>query len=309
LTKSKDFRAQNFEIVKLAAIDIGSNAIRLMITRVLSGGKSPQLKRLEFIRIPLRLGDDVFQQRFISPQKEAQLTKAIQSFKLIMDVHQVADYTACATSAMRDAMNGVEIAERIKKSTGISIEIIDGMRESALILDSVMKFFPDNGDFLNIDVGGGSTEMTVIHDHKPVKSQSFNIGTVRLLYGSVNEEEWTRMERWVEDNAKLFKGLIAVGTGGNINKAFRMMDLGDRESMSYDKLKALYTMVKNMSLRERIYKLKLNPDRADVLEPALKIHLTIMKWVDIKKIYAPNAGLKDGIIEELLKKNQLLVAE
>lgn len=288
--------------MKLAAIDIGSNAVRLIINRVLSedGG---QLKRLEFVRIPLRLGDDVFQNGAISKEKEELLTKTIQAFALIMDVHHIHDYMACATSAMRDSANGRQVAARIEKKSGIKINIIDGMEESRLILDSVMRFFPDHGNFINIDVGGGSTEMTVIKNHKPVTGETFNIGTVRLLYDTVDEMEWKRMEKWIELEVVGLKNLVAVGTGGNINKALRMLDIGERESISYDKLKTLYQVIKGMTLKERIYKLKLNPDRADVLEPALKIHLQVMKWASIKKIYAPNAGLKDGMIRQLMENN------
>jgi exopolyphosphatase/guanosine-5'-triphosphate,3'-diphosphate pyrophosphatase len=292
--------------MKLAAIDIGSNAVRLVIHRVLSEGGG-QLKRLEFVRIPLRLGDDVFQTKTISAEKEELLSKTMQAFALIMDVHHVHDYRACATSAMRDAVNGAQIAEHIQKSTGIKIDIIDGMEESQLILDSVMRFFPDHGNFINIDVGGGSTEMTLIKNHKPIIGETFNIGTVRLLYESVDEKEWKRMEQWVSEVIVSTKNIVAVGTGGNINKALRMLEMTEKEAMSYDKLKALYQLLRSLTLKERIYKLKLNPDRADVLEPALKIHLQIMKWASIKKIYAPNAGLKDGIIRELLAKNHQVV--
>lgn len=288
--------------MKLAAIDIGSNAVRLIINRVLSedGG---QLKRLEFVRIPLRLGDDVFQHGMISKEKEALLTKTIQAFALIMEVHHINDYMACATSAMRDSVNGSQVAARIEKKTGIKINIIDGMEESRLILDAVMRFFPEHGNFINIDVGGGSTEMTLIRNHRAVASETFNIGTVRLLYETVDSEEWKRMEKWLDLEVDGLKNLIAVGTGGNINKALRMLDIDERDAVSYDKLKTLHQVIKGLTLKERIYKLKLNPDRADVLEPALKIHLQIMKWAAIKKIYAPNAGLKDGIIRQLLDRN------
>lgn len=285
--------------MKLAGIDIGSNAVRLIINRVMQNGGT-QLKRAEFIRVPLRLGDDAFSQKYIGEAKEEQLLKTIQSFALLMEVHHVSHYRACATSAMRDAANGREVAQRIESETGIHIEIIDGYLESKLILESVMDFFSKEGDFLNIDVGGGSTEITVIHDRQAVYSQSFNIGTVRLLYGNVSDEEWDKMHSWVVSNSKNLKSLMAVGTGGNINKSLRMLGMGDRDSASFEKLKSLSNLIKDTTMKERIYKLKLNPDRADVIEPALKIYLSIMKWASIKKIYAPNVGLKDGIIKELV---------
>lgn len=293
--------------MKLAAIDIGSNAVRLVIYRIFSGGQTV-MKKLEFIRIPLRLGDDVFKDKMISQHKEDMLIKTMKAFSLIMEVHGVADYEACATSAMRDSMNGKELVAKVKKTTGINIEIIDGIRESQLILDSILNMFPDRGDFLNIDVGGGSTEMTLIHDHKPVMNSSFDIGTVRLLYGNVPQSEWERMQAWVQTNSEKMKGLVAVGTGGNINKAFRLLELKDLESTSHEKIKNLYESIREMTLKERIYKMRLNPDRADVIEPALKIHLSIMKWAGIKKIFAPNAGLKDGIIRELMKRNAAKIA-
>lgn len=287
--------------MKLAAIDIGSNAVRLVIYRLLDATRQ-DLKKLEFIRIPLRLGDDVFRDRIISPAKQETLEKTMQAFALIMEVHDVKHYRACATSAMREAANGSAIVQAVKKHTGIAIEVIDGITESELIRDSILSLFPGNGNFMNIDVGGGSTEMTLIHDHEPTLSATFDIGTVRMLYGQVPQHEWDRMQAWVKTNATLMQSLTAVGTGGNINKAFRIMGMRDLESTSFDKLKGLYDSLSEMTLKERIYKLRLNPDRADVIEPALKIHLRIMKWAGIRRIYAPNAGLKEGIIRSLLQR-------
>lgn len=286
--------------MKIAAIDIGSNAVRLIISRILSDG---HLKRIEFIRVPLRLGDDVFHSKVLSVEKAELLKKTIQSFKLLMEVHQVHDFRACGTSALRDALNGKEVVDRIHKETGISIEIISGMEESRIILDSVMRFFPEHGNFINIDVGGGSTEMTIIHDHQPVISASFNVGTVRQIYGSVSGQDMHDMLDWVKTNINGLKSIVAVGTGGNINKAFKMLSLEDKSSLSYDKLKTLYNQMKEMTLKDRILKLDLNPDRADVIVHALKIHLSIMKEAGIRKIFAPNAGLKDGLIEELASRH------
>lgn len=282
--------------MKIAAIDIGSNAVRLIISRILADGK---MKRIEFIRVPLRLGDDVFHSKVLSVEKENLLRKTILSFKLLMEVHHVEDYRACGTSALRDALNAKEVLDRIERETELHIEIISGMEESRIILDSVMRFFPDQGNFLNIDVGGGSTEMTVIHDHLPVLSASFNVGTVRQLYGSVTQRDMNEMLMWVKEHASTLKGLIAVGTGGNINKVFKVLGLEDKSSLSYEKLKAFYNQIREMTLKDRIMKMNLNPDRADVIVPAVKIHLAIMKQAGIRKIFAPNAGLKDGLIEEL----------
>lgn len=288
--------------MKLAAIDIGSNAIRLIIIRVLDHERGI-IKRQEFIRIPLRLGDDVFRDGAISGNKIATLCKAMEAFRIIMDIHQVHDFRACATSAMREASNGQEVIDRVEQHSGIRIEIISGMLESKIILESVFNLFPNRGNFLNIDVGGGSTEMTLIEKHQVVKSVSFDVGTVRMLYAYPPESVWTSMQQWVEENVLPIKPVIAVGTGGNINKAFRMLGLSDRDGLNMEKLKSLYSQIKSLSVRDRMIEFRLNADRADVIEPALKIHLSILRWGDIKKIYAPNAGLKDGIIRELMEKN------
>lgn len=286
-----------------ASIDIGSNAVRLLISRVISEDGRTELKKVEFVRVPLRLGDDVFRTGKVSKEKKQLLYKSLEAYKLLMEVHQVDDYIACGTSAMREASNGKKIMDKVLKEFDLKIEIISGKRESEIILKSVMNYFPENGNYLNIDVGGGSTEMTVIDDHKPVLSVSFDIGTVRLLDGMVPAYTWKQIEKWVIDNTARFKSLTGIGTSGTINKLYRMGQKGKEGFLAYQKLEEMYEMLRAMSIQDRIEKLKLNPDRADIIEPAALIYLKIMKWANIEKLYAPEAGLKDGIMHELMERN------
>jgi exopolyphosphatase/guanosine-5'-triphosphate,3'-diphosphate pyrophosphatase len=288
--------------LKLAAIDIGSNAIRLLISRVIPAGNAITFKKVEFIRAPIRLGDDVFQHGSIGEEKKRLLLDVMKAFKLIMGVHDVKDYRACATSAMRESSNGQELADLIQKETGIKLEIINGEQESALILKSLINYFPENGNYLNIDVGGGSTEMTLIIDHKPTISESFECGTVRMMEGKVDKDIFENMQEWVKEKTRKVGSLTAIGTGGNINKLCRLGGGGEGKPLSFEKLGKLYEQIVALPVKERIYDLRLNPDRADVIEHAAKIYLSIMKWARIDKIYCPNVGLKDGIISELWEK-------
>jgi exopolyphosphatase / guanosine-5'-triphosphate,3'-diphosphate pyrophosphatase len=289
--------------LKLAAIDIGSNAMRLLISRVLPDmGNGVQFKKVEFIRIPVRLGDDAFRHQMISPEKAELFMKAMQAYKLIMEIHDVKDFKACATSAMREAENGPELVKRVKDELGIDIEIVSGNLESGLILKSVLNYFPEDSDYLLIDVGGGSTEMTIIKNHMPILSKSFDLGTVRMMDGRSMKKAQKEVEEWVKENTRKLDKLVAVGTGGNINRLHRMAVNDDEKPMSIDKLEKLYEQIKEMTIKDRIYKLKMNPDRADVIEYAAKIYLNIMKWAKIDKIYCPQGGLKDGIISELWEK-------
>lgn len=289
--------------MKLAAIDIGSNALRLLIVRILPDHKTGDFKKVEFVRIPLRLGDDVFSLGKIGSEKKKLFMMAMQAFKLIMDIHGVKDYLACATSAMREAGNGNSIVELVKKQFDLKINIISGEEESRLILQSVMESIQRKGNFLNIDVGGGSTEITYIHDGKPRESRSFPVGTVRLMDGKVKQESWDEMEAWVNKQASRLKGIKGLGTGGNISKLYRMSGAQQTgEFMSVKQLETLYEKIKSMPLKDRIYSLRLNPDRADVIEYAARIYLQIMKWSKVDEIIAPRAGLKEGLILELFSR-------
>lgn len=228
---------------------------------------------------------------------------AMQAFKLIMDIHGVKDYLACATSAMREAGNGNSIVESVKKQFDLKINIISGEEESRLILQSVMESIQRRGNFLNIDVGGGSTEITYIHDGKPRESRSFPVGTVRLMDGKVKQESWDEMEAWVKKQSSRLKGIKGLGTGGNISKLYRMSGAQQKgEFMSIKQLESLYEKIENMPVKDRIYSLRLNPDRADVIEYAARIYLQIMKWSKVDEIIAPRAGLKEGLILELFSR-------
>lgn len=286
--------------MKFGAVDIGSNAIRLLISRVIpTNDDSTQFKKVEFIRIPLRLGDDVFSTGKVGKKKQELFLMTMNAFKLILDVHGVKHYMACATSAMREAKNGNSLVKKVEKKFKFKVDVISGEKESELILKSVMSSFPEKGNYVNIDVGGGSTEITVIKDREIVSAKSFKVGSVRLKENKVNPEIWEEMELWVKHNNAIENKTIALGTGGNINKLYNMANTENGEAMSIDTLRKLYTDISNMSIIDRINKLKLNPDRADVIDHAASIYLSIMDWAGVKQIFAPNGGLKDGVIMTL----------
>ncbi len=222
--------------MKFAAIDIGSNALRLLISRALPVNGVVQFKKVEFIRVPIRLGDDVFRNKRISADKAEMFIKAMQAFKNLIDIHDVNDYRACATSAMREAENGEELINQVRNDVGLDIEIVSGSLESNLILKSVLDYFPEDSNYLLIDVGGGSTEMTVIRNHVPVASISFDLGTVRMMDGMVTKQTWSEIENWVKENTRKLTPLIAIGTGGNINKLYRMGVSEPNKPLPYDKL-------------------------------------------------------------------------
>jgi exopolyphosphatase/guanosine-5'-triphosphate,3'-diphosphate pyrophosphatase len=236
----------------------------------------------------------------VGEEKRELFLMAMNAFKLIMEIHKVRDYRACATSAMREAANGNEIIKEVKKRTGLELEIISGDEESRLITKSVMKNLPDEGNFMNIDVGGGSTELTLIKDGHIADSTSFPVGAVRLLDGMVDKKTWSDMEDWIAEVTKKVKHIRAIGTGGNISKLYRMSESHHKDAyMSLDVLKDLHEKISKLDMAERIYQLQLNPDRADVIEPAARIYIQVMKWAKIKEIIAPQAGLKEGLIMDL----------
>jgi exopolyphosphatase / guanosine-5'-triphosphate,3'-diphosphate pyrophosphatase len=288
--------------MKIAAIDIGSNAVRLQIARINNEIGEEPFKKVEFVRIPIRLGDDAFNEGKISKEKRQVFYKAMQSFALLMDVYEVEAYMACATSAMREASNGQKIANKVLDKCGINIDIINGKRESELILKSIQQHLEPGKSYLTIDVGGGSTEMTVIKDRKAYDSVSFDVGTIRLLDNGVKKSTWDEIEKYVKGHVKDFTHAEAIATSGTINKIAMIINPALDPHITTSQLETFYQDVKKMSMKERIETYKLNPDRADVIAPSASIYLKILGWGNIKKMHAPSAGLKDGILYELLEK-------
>lgn len=291
-------------MIRYAAIDIGSNALRLLIADISPSGNGYEYKKNTLVRVPLRLGDDAFLDKKISQKKINDLVKTMIAFKNLMSVYQVSAYLACATSAMREAENGHEIIKKIKKQADIDLEIIEGQREASIIYNNhIEEKLDGTKNYLYIDVGGGSTELSFIENKQALASKSFNIGAIRILDNQDKQETWDEMKEWVKSQTKYSKNLAGIGTGGNINKLFRMSGEKDELPLSYIKLKDLYNKLNGYSLKERISILKLNQDRADVILPACEIYLTIMKWTGIKQIYVPKVGLVDGIIKLLIEEN------
>ena len=291
------------EIKKYGAIDIGSNAIRLLVSNVIvEKGKDPQFKKSSLVRVPIRLGADAFVSGNISAANTERMIDAMEAFKLLMKVHNVEKYKACATSAMREAKNGIEVADEILKETGIKIDIIGGKEEAAIISSTDLNdLIEGDNSYLYVDVGGGSTEFTVFSRGKIVNSKSFKMGTVRLLKNkkAINKEIFEDVEKWIKKNTKKLKKVFLIGSGGNINKLFKMSGRTEGKPISFIYLNAQYQFLKQMSYQERISELSLNPDRADVIIPATKIYLSAMKWSGATKIYVPKIGLSDGIIKSL----------
>ncbi|MBB2145068.1 exopolyphosphatase [Pedobacter sp. LMG 31464] len=291
-------------MIRYAAIDIGSNAVRLLIADITLNDNGYGFKKNTLVRVPLRLGDDAFLDHKISPKKTEDLVKTMSAFKNLMDVYHVSKYLACATSAMREAENGRDIIKKIKALTDIDLEIIEGQREANIIYSNhIEQDLDSKKSYLYIDVGGGSTELSVFVNKQPIASKSFNIGTIRILDNQDKDETWEEMKVWVKEHTKELKNLAGIGTGGNINKLFRMS--GEKEDMplTFLKLKTLYNELNSYSLKERITLMKLNQDRADVIIPACEIYLTLMKWTGIKQIYVPKVGMVDGIINLLIEEN------
>jgi exopolyphosphatase/guanosine-5'-triphosphate,3'-diphosphate pyrophosphatase len=286
--------------LKFAAIDIGSNAVRLLFCNVFEGDGTPVFKKAELIRVPIRLGEDSFVQGKISQKKADKLVTAMKAFRHLISVYDAVDYRACATSAMRDAVNGQEIVARIREEAGLNIEIIDGKTEADIIYSNhIAEQLDKNKAYLYIDIGGGSTELSIFWKNKVTASRSFNIGTIRMLHEQVTKDTWNEMKSWVRSKTGDHKGMIAIGSGGNINKLFKMSHKKEHKPLSYDKLKTLYEHLDSYGLDERITVLGLNPDRADVIMPAARIVLTVMKTAGIEKMLVPQIGLSDGIVHLL----------
>jgi len=291
-------------MLRYAAIDVGSNAVRLLIADISEGDKGYYFKKNTLVRVPLRLGDDAFLDRRISGRKINDLIKAMSAFKHLMDVYHVSHYLAYATSAMREAENGAAVIQEIKEKANVDLAIIAGQREADIIYANHIEESLDiKKSYLYIDVGGGSTELSVFSNKVRIASQSFNIGTIRILDNQDTDETWEAMRKWVKAHTRSLKNLAGIGTGGNINKLFRMSGEKEDKPLSFLKLKNLYNELNSYSLKERITIMKLNEDRADVIIPACEIYLTLMKWTGIKQIYVPRVGMVDGIINLLIEEN------
>ncbi len=285
----------------LAAIDIGSNAARLLISEVVEPKKGkPQFTKLNLLRIPLRLGMDVFSTGQISPERAKMVVNSMQVFRDLMNIYRVQHFRACATSAMRDAKNGPEIIQQVKKSSGIPIEIISGEEEASLVFENhIAESLDKNCDYLYVDVGGGSTELTLFQNGKMSYQKSVNIGTIRILNGLVKQSNWNELKDLVRKNIRGNKEIIAIGAGGNINKIFSMSKTKDGKAMSAATIQKFYRELRPLSVPERMAKYNLREDRADVLVPALEIYKSVMRWGSIHKIYVPKISVADGLIKTL----------
>ncbi len=293
--------------MRLAAIDIGSNAARLLITDVISGPQGiPDFIKAVLVRVPLRLGFDVFDKGEISPAKVEKIIKTIKSYKLLLDLYEVKHLKACATSAMRDAANAKDIIKKVKAETGIEIEIISGDQEASFIYENhIAENMNIAESYLYIDVGGGSTELTFFSDGKMIFKKSFNIGTIRLLKNQVNEATWDEMKEFIRSKTKGYHHVTAIGSGGNINKIFSISKRKEGKPLTLDLLRDYYKEFSNLSLAQRISLHKLREDRADVIVPALLIYINAMRWADAEEIFVPKIGLADGLIHTLFEEVRL----
>lgn len=288
-------------IKKYAAIDIGSNAVRLLISNIIEEQDKPvKFKKSSLVRVPIRLGADVFINNTISSENIERLLDTMTAFRLLMKSHRVERYKACATSAMREATNGKDITKLILKQSNIEIDIIDGEEEAAIIAATDLNNFIDkNKTYLYVDVGGGSTEFTVIRNGEVIASKSARIGTVRLLNNIVKKNTWVDLKQWIKSNTKAYEDIEVIGSGGNINKIFKISGKAIGKPLTYFYLTAYYNLLKSYSYEERITELDLNQDRADVIIHATHIYLSAMKWSNAKHLYVPKIGLSDGIIKSL----------
>jgi exopolyphosphatase/guanosine-5'-triphosphate,3'-diphosphate pyrophosphatase len=286
---------------KYAAIDIGSNAMRLLVTNIVEQkGQPTQFNKSSLVRVPIRLGQDAFTVGEISDENIQRMVDAMKAFSLLMKVHKVEKYKACATSAMREAYNGTDIVALIKKKTDIKIDIIDGRKEAAIISSSDLKqFINSDKTYLYVDVGGGSTEFSIFSEGKIVTSKSFKNGTVRLLNNMVSEIVWVEIEKWIKNAVAPYDEITIIGSGGNINKLFKLSEKHQSKPLSYVYLNAQFQKLSTMTYEQRITELGLNPDRADVIIPATRIYLNAMKWSGARQMYVPKIGLSDGIVKAM----------
>jgi exopolyphosphatase/guanosine-5'-triphosphate,3'-diphosphate pyrophosphatase len=287
--------------MRLAAIDIGSNAARLLISDVSTNNGKTEFNKVNLVRVPLRLGFDVFDKKEISPEKTTMILHTIKAYKHLIEAYGVLHLKAAATSAMRDAVNAGDIIDQVQQETGILIEVISGGSEAALIYENhIAENMDKEHAYLYIDVGGGSTELTFFAENKLVFSASFNIGTIRLLKGQVEEAQWETMKEFIKKETRLYTdNIIAIGSGGNINKIFSLSKRKEGKSLPLESLKDYYKEFSSFELAERMRVYKLREDRADVIVPALLIYINTMRWANAPEIFVPKIGLADGLIQHL----------
>lgn len=289
------------KIRKFASIDIGSNAVRLLISTITEPEDKPvTFKKTSLVRVPIRLGQDVFVEGAISDYNISRMKQTLKAFQLLMNCHKVEKYRACATSAMRDAKNSKSLVEDIKNETGITIEVIDGNDEAAIIAATDLhELIKTEQTYIYVDVGGGSTEITIYKDGNTVASKSFNLGTVRLLNNLVSEDDWEMFRKWIQDHTKGMSKIEMIGSGGNINHIFKASAKKLGKPLSFFYLSSYYQLLQSLTYEERIAQLSMNEDRADVIIPATEIYLTAMKYSKSRTIHVPKIGLSDGIIKYL----------
>lgn len=292
------------KLLKFASIDVGSNAVRLLFTNVFETSKGPVFRKLSLVRVPIRLGEDVFIHGRISEEKTDQLVRTMRSFKHLMNVHQVLDYKAYATSAMREATNAKYIISEIKHYADLDLQIVSGDKEADTIsLENLPDYIPRFEDAVFVDVGGGSTELTYLKGGKKAAAKSLKIGTIRLLHNTVDDSFWEDMKSWFEELKISDKKIPIIGTGGNINKMLKMLRKEQKDYfISSSDLSALKEELKSVDYEERIARYALNPDRADVIVPAAHIFETVASYLGSERIYIPKIGLSDGIARSLYKK-------
>lgn len=290
------------EIKRFAAIDIGSNSVRLLIANVLENIDGPQFKKSALIRVPVRLGANAFSDHNIPEVAVRHLVDTMQAFRYLMKANDVIHYRGCATSAMREASNGPQIIKRIKEAAGIQIDIITGNNEANLIFNSQRAVRERlGGNCVFIDVGGGSTEITVFKNGEVFAAKSFKVGTIRLLQNSVSKLEWKKMRDWLHEKTLRARNLTFIGSGGNINRISKLAQLKPDKPLSLKKLEGIVSEIKSYSYEDRMRLFDLNPDRADVIVPAGEVFINILSWMKAEEIYIPKVGLGDGIVREVYK--------
>ncbi|XWN34846.1 MAG: phosphatase [Roseivirga sp.] len=291
--------------MKLAAIDIGSNAARLQVSSVLHPNGATRFKRIEYLRFPLQLGHDIFRTQCISTEGEKKLIQLLHAFKLLINLYDVDDYMICATSALREAQNQLVITKRIKEAIGLSVNIISGEQEAALIHKAI-RYLLDDHYYLHVDVGGGSTEVSFYKGSRKIATRSFNLGAIKLLIQRDTPLTWEEMKVWIHAQRQhLGNTPIGIATGGNIRKLAQLARRGTKKPLALKQLKATKSYLASYTLKERINKLELNPDRAELIVPAAQIYDTALGWGGVKKIIVPDVSLRDGIIRALYERNIL----
>lgn len=291
-------------VTKLGAIDIGSNSVRCLISNVVYKDGYTYYRKVSMIRLPIRLGQEVFLNGALSKETAARFAEGMQAYKHLLKVHGVQDFRAVATSAMREAANGAELVKKVRKSTGIDIQIIDGAEEARLVFNSKLYDIIQAPQeyFIYIDVGGGSTELSILHDQDVIASESFKIGGVRVMNGLDTEEEWLRMKKWTERHMRNFHNKAAIGAGGNINKLHKISLRSLNKPLRLSYIEDQFDMISALDVEERVTQLGLNFDRADIIVHALPIYMKVMQWAGVGKIYVPKIGVSDGLIRDLYHK-------